>query len=117
MAAWVGAAAAFGGGIWFTLGREKAEEYFAGYLLEQSLSVDNLFVFILVFNFFKTPEAGQVQVLNYGILTAGVLRFVMILLGVELIDNFRPVLLFFAGLLVYSSYNLLTSGEDDDEVR
>ncbi|GMH40660.1 hypothetical protein BSKO_08564 [Bryopsis sp. KO-2023] len=115
VAAWIGAALAFGGGVWYTMGQEKAIEYFAGYLLEQSLSVDNLFVFILVFNFFKTPEEHQGKVLTYGIITAGVLRLVMIVLGVELIENFKPVLLFFAGLLIYSSYNLLVGGEDDDE--
>lgn len=115
VAAWVGGALAFGGGIWYTMGQEKALEYFAGYLLEQSLSVDNLFVFILVFNFFQTPEEQQGKVLTYGIITAGVLRAVMILLGVELIENFKPVLLFFAGLLIYSSYSLLTDNDDEEE--
>ena len=59
MAAFVGAAVAFGLGIWATLGPDKAAQYFAGYLLEQSLSVDNLFVFVLVFDYFKTDQAGQ----------------------------------------------------------
>ena len=59
VAAFVGAAVAFGLGIWATLGPEKAAQYFAGYLLEQSLSVDNLFVFVLVFDYFKTDQAGQ----------------------------------------------------------
>jgi len=83
---WVGGAIAFGGGIWATLGWEKAEQYFAGYLLEQSLSVDNLFVFLLVFGYFKTPEAYQGKVLQYGILTAAVLRAIFIVGGVELIQ-------------------------------
>lgn len=61
LAAWVGSAVAFGLGIWATMGQDSAEQYFAGYLLEQSLSVDNLFVFLLVFSFFKTPEAAQVR--------------------------------------------------------
>lgn len=116
VAFWVGAAVAFGAGIWYTLGGSKAEEYFAGYLLEQSLSVDNLFVFILVFDFFKTPEDSQLKVLNYGIITAGVLRLIMILIGVELIDNFKPILLFFAGLLIYSCYKLLITDKDTEEV-
>ena len=59
MAAFVGAAVVFGLGIWATLGPDKAAQYFAGYLLEQSLSVDNLFVFVLVFDYFKTDQAGQ----------------------------------------------------------
>lgn len=58
----VGAALAFGAGIWVTLGQVKAFEYFAGYLLEQSLSVDNLFVFVLVFDYFKTDSHGQEKV-------------------------------------------------------
>lgn len=62
IAAFIGAAIVFGAGIWGVLGAEKAQEYFAGYLLEQSLSVDNLFVFILVFKYFKTPGAEQEKV-------------------------------------------------------
>ncbi|CAD7701740.1 unnamed protein product [Ostreobium quekettii] len=115
VAAWVGAAFAFGAGVWYFLGSEKAEEYFAGYLLEQSLSVDNLFVFILVFNYFQTPTEFQPKVLTYGIVTAAVLRLVMVVLGVELIDSFKPVLLGFAGLLLYSSYNLIVGGNEDEE--
>lgn len=62
MATYVGGAIASGLGIWALMGQLKAEEYFAGYLLEQSLSVDNLFVFILVFNYFKTPLEAQGKV-------------------------------------------------------
>lgn len=62
VAAFVGAAMLFGVGIWNTLGPVKAQEFFAGYLLEQSLSVDNLFVFILVFRYFKAPKADQDKV-------------------------------------------------------
>ena len=64
VAAFVGAALVFGVGIWNTLGVEKAQEFFAGYLLEQSLSVDNLFVFILVFRYFRAPKADQDKVLQ-----------------------------------------------------
>ena len=67
VAAWVGAATLFGLGIGATMGTEKAEEYFAGYLLEQSLSVDNLFVFVLVFDYFQVPNKFQPRVLSYGI--------------------------------------------------
>ena len=62
VAAFVGAALLFGAGIWNVLGAEKAQEFFAGYLLEQSLSVDNLFVFILVFRYFRAPKADQDKV-------------------------------------------------------
>jgi len=64
VAAFVGAALVFGVGIWNTLGVEKAQEFFAGYLLEQSLSVDNLFVFILVFRYFRAPKADQDKVMQ-----------------------------------------------------
>ena len=117
VAAWIGAAFAFGAGIWYFLGSEKAEEYFAGYVLEQSLSVDNLFVFILVFNYFQTPKEYQPKVLTYGIITAAVLRLVMILLGVELVESFKPVLLGFAGLLLYSSYKLVFDTGEAEQVR
>ncbi len=67
VALWVGAAVLFGLGIWGTRGGALAEQYFAGYLVEQSLSVDNLFVFILVFRYFKTPQLAQdkVRVLHF----------------------------------------------------
>ncbi|PNH08946.1 hypothetical protein TSOC_004468 [Tetrabaena socialis] len=115
LAAWVGAAVAFGAGVWYVQGAEKAQEYFAGYLLEQSLSVDNLFVFVLVFGFFKTPLEAQSKVLTWGIATAAVLRAVLIILGVELINEFEPLLLLFAGILLFSSFKLLTAGGDDDD--
>lgn len=109
------AALAFGVGVWAFMGEEKGAEFFAGYLLEQSLSVDNLFVFILVFNYFKTPIAYQNTVLTYGIATAAVLRLVLIVAGVDIVEKFEPVLLLFAGILLLSSYKLLFAAEDDDE--
>jgi TerC family integral membrane protein len=99
----------------YTEGPEKAQEFFAGYLLEQSLSIDNLFVFVLVFNYFKTPIESQPKVLTYGIATAAVLRLVMILLGVELIQKFEPLLVVFALILLWSAYGLLTKGDDDED--
>lgn len=109
------AAIVFGAGVWATLGEQKGAEYFAGYLLEQSLSVDNLFVFILVFNYFKTPVAYQSKVLTYGIATAAVLRLVLIVAGVDIVERFEPVLLLFAGILIFSSAKLLFSSDDGDE--
>lgn len=115
VALWVFAAVAFGSGVGYFLGAPKAEEFFAGYLLEQSLSVDNLFVFILIFKYFKVKPPQQEIVLNYGIWTAAVLRAVMTLAGVELVENFKPVLLFFAAILVYSSYGILTGGQEEED--
>jgi TerC family integral membrane protein len=84
-------------------------------LLEQSLSIDNLFVFVLVFSYFKTPIESQPKVLTFGIATAAVLRLVMILLGVELIQKFEPLLVVFALILLWSAYGLLTKGDDDED--
>lgn len=114
-AATVIAALVFGAGVWTFMGPEKGAEYFAGYLLEQSLSVDNLFVFILVFNYFKTPVEYQNRVLTYGIATAAVLRLVLIVAGVDIVERFEPVMLLFAGILILSSAKLLFTREDEDE--
>mmetsp|Transcript_848 Transcript_848/g.2303 ORF Transcript_848/g.2303 Transcript_848/m.2303 type:complete len:383 (+) Transcript_848:130-1278(+) len=111
----VGAAVAFGAFIDVTMGFDKAEEYFTGYILEQTLSVDNLFVFILLFDYFKVPEKGKERVLSFGIYTAAVLRGVLIVLGSELVEKFEPVLLVFAGILLYSAYDVLFKGEDEEE--
>ena len=115
VALWVGAACLFGAGIGFVQGVDKASEYFAGYLLEQSLSVDNLFVFILVFDYFKVPESTQPKVLSYGIVGAMIMRAAMILAGATAIEDFEPVLLVFAGILIFSSYKLLANNEEEEE--
>jgi Integral membrane protein TerC family len=112
---YLGGAVLVGLAIWGFKGFQAAEEYFAGYLLEQSLSVDNLFVFLLCFNFFKTPPDLQSRVLNVGIWSAAVLRLVMILAGVELVSNFKPLLLVFSAILLYSSYGLFFAEDDDEE--
>lgn len=112
---YVGGALAIGAVIWGVKGFTAAEEYFAGYLLEQSLSVDNLFVFLLCFKYFRTPVEYQDRVLGWGIWSAALLRLVMILAGVELVANFKPVLLFFAGILFYSSFGLLFGKKDEED--
>jgi TerC family integral membrane protein len=68
-----------------------------------------------VFKYFRTPAESQPTVLTYGIITAGVLRLVMILLGTELIASFRPLLIGFAGILLWSAYGLLTKGDEDED--
>lgn len=112
---YVGGALAIGGVIWGFKGFTAAEEYFAGYLLEQSLSVDNLFVFLLCFNYFKTPLEYQDRVLGWGIWSAALLRLIMILAGVELVENFKPLLLVFAAILFYSSFRILFGNKDEGE--
>lgn len=112
---YVGGALAVGAAIWGFKGFTAAEEYFAGYLLEQSLSVDNLFVFLLCFNYFKTPIEYQDRVLGWGIWSAAVLRLVMILAGVELVENFKPLLLVFAAILFYSAFRIIFEKKDEGE--
>lgn len=97
----------FGILIWYFQGSEPSQEFFAGYIVEQSLSVDNLFVFLLLFDYFKVPLPYQDRVLTWGILGAVVMRLVMISLGGALIHTFKPVLLIFASILLYSSYESL----------
>lgn len=112
---WVASACAFGGILWATAGATTGEEFFAGYLVEQSLSVDNLFVFLLLFDYFGVPLANQDRVLNWGIYGAIVMRAIMIGLGAAALQNFHAILLVFAGILVYSSAKVLFAGESDEE--
>ncbi|KAG6434052.1 hypothetical protein SASPL_105673 [Salvia splendens] len=90
-----------------------ASEFFAGYLLEQSLSVDNLFVFVLIFKYFRVPINYQNRVLSYGIAGAVVFRLSLILLGTATLQRFEAVNLFLAAILLYSSFKLF--GEEDED--
>nr|VDD19010.1 unnamed protein product [Brassica oleracea] len=112
----VSTAVAFGIGIGFKDGVGKASEFFAGYLLEQSLSVDNLFVFVLVFKYFKVPLMYQNRVLTYGVAGAILFRFSLILLGTATLQRFEAVNLLLAAVLLYSSFKLFSSEEDDTDL-
>ncbi len=112
---WVGLAVAFGTGLGVVAGSEISEEFFAGYLVEQSLSVDNLFVFLLLFEYFKVPLSSQDRVLNWGIYGAIVMRALMIGVGAAALQNFHAILLVFAGILVYSSAKTLIPEDEDEE--
>ncbi|XP_076918496.1 thylakoid membrane protein TERC, chloroplastic-like [Bidens hawaiensis] len=108
-------AVTFGVGVGLKDGIGKASEFFAGYLLEQSLSVDNLFVFVLIFKYFKVPLAYQNRVLSYGIAGAIIFRLSLILLGTATLQRFEAVNLLLASILLYSSFQLFFAGEDDDD--
>jgi len=114
-AGWVAAACGFGFFVWTAYGSEAGEEFFAGYLVEQSLSVDNLFVFLLLFEYFKVPLPYQNRVLNWGIFGAMGMRAIMIGVGAVALKEFHAILLVFAGILIFSSVKLLVGGDDDDE--
>jgi len=112
----VSAAAAFGAGLYAFKGPQAGFEFMTGYVVEQSLSVDNLFVFILLFQYFKVPEPLQRTVLSWGIGGAMVMRGVFITAGLVAIQTLRPILVLFASFLIFSSYKILSGvGDDDDE--
>ncbi|KAF5953848.1 hypothetical protein HYC85_006704 [Camellia sinensis] len=109
-------AVAFGIGLGLKDGVGKASEFFAGYLLEQSLSVDNLFVFVLIFKYFKVPIMYQSKVLSYGIAGAIVFRLSIILLGTATLQRFEAVNLLLAAILLYSSFKLFAVEEEDSDL-
>ncbi|XP_010253433.1 PREDICTED: thylakoid membrane protein TERC, chloroplastic isoform X2 [Nelumbo nucifera] len=109
-------AVVFGVGLGFKDGVGKAYEFFAGYLLEQSLSVDNLFVFVLIFKYFKVPIMYQSRVLSYGIAGAVIFRLSIILLGTATIQRFEAVNLLLASILLYSSFKLFTGEEEEEDL-
>lgn len=108
-AVWVSLAVAFGLGLWATLGPQPALEFAAGYLVEEALSVDNLFVFILIFGFFKVPPALQHRVLFWGILGALIMRGFMIAVGAALLAQFHWVIYIFGAFLVFTGVRMAFS--------
>jgi tellurite resistance protein TerC len=110
-AMWIALAFAFAAVIFFWQGRQVALEFVTGYVLELSLSVDNLFIFLVIFKYFAVPEEYQRGVLFWGILGALLMRGLFILAGVGLIEHFHWVLYVFGALLVYSGVRLGFSGE------
>jgi tellurite resistance protein TerC len=112
---WVALAVAFNTWIYAALGQGKALEFLTGYLIEQSLSVDNLFVFLLIFAYFKTPAEHQHKILLWGIIGAQVMRAIFILAGVQLLTQFHWLIYIFGAFLVFSGFKLFT--EKDKEVH
>ena len=106
-------ALAFGMFLWWKEGAHHALEYYTGYLIELSLSVDNLFVFILIFNYFGVPAAAQPKVLKWGILGAIVMRLVMILLGALLLARFEWIIYVFGGILILTGLRMLFQRDDE----
>src|SRR4030043_1527862 len=100
---WVSLGLLFGVGIYYFYGHNKAMEYFAGYLIEYSLSVDNLFVFLLIFRYFKVPHNLEHKALFWGILMALITRAVFILAGVVLINKFHWIIYIFGAFLIYTA--------------
>ncbi|MBZ0253935.1 MAG: TerC family protein, partial [Candidatus Methylomirabilis sp.] len=110
---WVSLSLSFGGFVHWRFGGEKALEYLAGYLVEQSLSVDNLFVFLVVFKSFALPRALEHRVLYWGILGALVLRLACILAGAALIQAFDWIFYVFGAILLFTGVRLLFEQDED----
>ncbi len=101
----------FGLFLWWREGAQHALEYYTGYLIELSLSVDNLFVFILIFNYFGVPSEAQPKVLKWGILGAIVMRFIMIAVGALLLSRFEWIIYVFGGILILTGLKMLVQKE------
>jgi tellurite resistance protein TerC len=112
-AAWISMAAIFAVIVFFWRGRASSLEFVTGYVIELSLSVDNLFVFLVIFRYFKVPGEDQHKVLFWGIVGALVMRGVFILAGVTLINRFHWIIYVFGVLLLYSGFKLLRQGETE----
>jgi len=110
---WLALAAAFAVLVYFWHGRPVALEFVTGYVIELSLSVDNLFVFLVIFRYFRVPAEQQHKVLFWGILGALVMRGVFILAGVGLIRRFHWIIYLFGAVLVYSGIRLFREGEEE----
>ena len=103
---WIILALVFNGILYFWRGPVKAMEFLTGYLVEKALSIDNIFVFIMIFSFFQVPAAYQLKVLFWGILGALVMRTVFIFAGVALIEKFHFTIYLFGVLLIFTGYKM-----------
>lgn len=104
---------AFGLVIWFNYDSTAGGEYLAGYLLERTLSLDNVFVFVVILSFFAVPPALQHRALLWGIMVALVLRAAFIAVGATLLENFHWMIYVFGAFLVYTAFKLITSGDEE----
>lgn len=111
---WVTLALAFFVFVWIEKGQQLALEYLSAYLMEWSLSIDNIFVFILIFSAFSVKEKNYGRVLLIGILMAIVFRIIFITVGVALVDRFHWILYLFGVFLVYTGYSMFTANEEEE---
>ncbi|WP_269915461.1 TerC family protein [Acinetobacter sp. HY1485] len=123
--AWVSIALLFAGGLWLYLkqqfsieiANQKTLEYLTGYLLEKSLAIDNVFVWLMIFSAFAIPPQLQRRVLLYGVLGAIVLRSVFIFMGAWLVQEFSWILYIFGAFLIYTGFKFLTGQDEDSKVE
>lgn len=112
---WVALSLLFNLGVYYVEGPQKALEFFTGYIIEKSLSVDNLFVFLILFGIFGVELKDQRRVLNYGIVGVIILRGILILLGTALVKEFHWVLYLFGVMLIYAGYRVVYG--DDSKIE
>lgn len=122
---WVAVSCAFAGWLYFELAgnplygaeiaKEKTLEFFTGYILEKSLAVDNIFVFLMIFGYFKVAPQYQHRVLLYGVFGAIILRAVMIFIGAALVQQFEWILYLFGAFLLYTGIRMMKPESDEDE--
>jgi len=110
---WVALALLFNGGLWHFSGSQKALEFLTGYLIEKSLSVDNVFVFALLFSYFAVPAKYQHKVLFWGILGALIMRAIMIALGAALITKFTWIIYVFGAFLILTGIKMIVKREEE----
>jgi tellurite resistance protein TerC len=114
---YIALAAAFGVGVWVLAGHDYGGQFFSGWITEYSMSVDNLFVFMLIMASFSVPRQFQQKVLMVGIITALILRGVFIAIGAELVERFVWVFFIFGAFLIFTAIQLLRNGDDDEEFK
>jgi tellurite resistance protein TerC len=114
-AVWVTLALIFASLVFSYQGKQRGLEFLTGYLIELSLSVDNLFVFLLIFSYFKVPAAFQRRVLFWGVLGALIMRLTMIFVGAALIERFHWIIYLFGAFLVYTGIKMFTQKDTDIE--
>lgn len=114
---WISSALIFNAGIYFFMGKQKALEFLGGYIIEKSLSLDNLFLFLIVFESFGIPAAYQRRVLNYGIASAMILRLIFVILGVAIVNKFHWMLYIFGILLIITGIKILVKHEENKNFK
>ena len=113
---WISVGLLFGLFVWFELGAGKATEYYLGYLIEKALSVDNIFVMILIFTTFAVDPKYYQRILFYGIIGAVILRFIFIFVAATIIHHFEWTLVIFGAILIYSSIKMYVERNKEETI-
>ena len=113
-AVWISIALVFGLFVWFGIGPRQGIEYYTGWVLEKALSVDNLFVFVVIFSFFRVPPEYHHRVLFWGILGAIIMRGILIVIGASLLHQFEWIIYIFGAFLIYTGIKLSRQSDDEE---